>query len=244
MPAFNTVRRIYRRFTQKITDAEKAYDLWASSYDHQPGNLMLDLDEALITRFLETVPVSEQVIADIGCGTGRHWPKILERKPASLTGFDVSQKMLAQLQKKYPNAITHQLDKSGNLNVKDESVNLIVSTLTIAHMPNIETALTEWNRVLVKGGNIIITDYHPVALSKRANRTFSHEGKTIVVRNYVHPISNINELAASLNLKKIAFTEQVIDESMRPYYEKKNALHLYRQFYGTPIIFAIHFKKT
>lgn len=243
MPLLNSLRNFYHRFTQKITEPEKAYDLWAKQYDHQPGNLMLDLDEALFTRFLETVPVTDQVVADIGCGTGRHWKKILARKPQSLLGFDVSEQMLAELQRKYPQATTNHLGTEHQLSLPGESVNLIVSTLTIAHIENISEALREWKRVLTLGGSIIITDYHPVALSKGGNRTFSHNGETVAVRNHVHSIKYLNEIANDLGLQKIAFSEQLIDVTMKSYYENKNAVSLYQKFLGTPIIYAIHLKK-
>lgn len=51
----------------------EAYDIWSGSYDLQPGNLMLDLDEKIFTSLLKNIDLAEKEIADIGCGTGRHW---------------------------------------------------------------------------------------------------------------------------------------------------------------------------
>src|ERR1700739_4463189 len=68
----------------------EAYNLWALNYDVQPGNLMLDLDEILFSKLLAAIDIKNKAVADIGCGTGRHWDKILRGGPASLAGFDVS----------------------------------------------------------------------------------------------------------------------------------------------------------
>src|SRR5438045_907832 len=78
-------------------NAEWAYDLWSENYDDQPGNLMLDFDEEIFTMLLDKVDIKDRLVADMGCGTGRHWKKILNKKPGSLTGYDVSEGMLAKL---------------------------------------------------------------------------------------------------------------------------------------------------
>ena len=54
----------------------KAYDIWSHSYDAQPGNLVLDLDEMIFSTLLEDIDLEHKLVADIGCGTGRHWQKI------------------------------------------------------------------------------------------------------------------------------------------------------------------------
>ncbi len=82
----------------------EAYNLWADNYDAQPGNLMLDLDEFLFAKLLGKTDLKDKAVADIGCGTGRHWPKIFDCNPASLTGFDVSPGMLGKLKLKFPDA--------------------------------------------------------------------------------------------------------------------------------------------
>ena len=74
----------------KEKDSVEAYDIWSKNYDEQPDNLMLDLDEAVFTKLLASLPIQNKKVADIGCGTGRHWQKILNLRPAKLTGFDVS----------------------------------------------------------------------------------------------------------------------------------------------------------
>jgi ubiquinone/menaquinone biosynthesis C-methylase UbiE len=128
--------------------------------------------------------------------------------------------------------------------LENQSCDIIFSTLTIAHIENAEKALQEWNRVLKSGGEIIITDYHPTALAKGGKRTFNHNGKTIAVKNYVHSIDKLKDIARQLHLEVFRFIEKSIDESARPFYEKQNALNVYESWKGTPIIYGIHLKKS
>src|SRR6476619_2430727 len=74
MPILSTIKKIF--FNNRITlqkEAAEAYNLWAGNYDRQPDNLMLFLDNQLFHHFIQSVDISNQVVLDIGCGTGRHW---------------------------------------------------------------------------------------------------------------------------------------------------------------------------
>jgi ubiquinone/menaquinone biosynthesis C-methylase UbiE len=225
------------------TDPKDAYNLWANCYDNQPGNLILDLDEEIVSGMLEEINLGGKTVADIGCGTGRHWPKIISKGPSRLVGYDVSEGMLKKLQQKFPYPETYLLKGTDLPNLEDNSCALVFSTLTIAHIKDIPASLKEWNRVLKANGEMIITDYHPVALQNGSKRTFRHNNKTIAVRNFIHSIDEIRRIAGQLSLVEIRFTERMIDEAIKEYYEAQNALHLYEKFKGTPVIYGIHFKK-
>jgi ubiquinone/menaquinone biosynthesis C-methylase UbiE len=226
-----------------VSEPDAAYDLWAADYDSQPDNMMLAWDEEIFSSLINNMKLQNKVIADIGCGTGRHWKKIYEREPRKLIGFDVSEGMLSMLKQKFPESEICHLINDELKELENQSCNIIFSTLTIAHIKNAEKALHEWNRILTKGGEIIITDYHPTALAKGGRRTFNYHGKTIAVKNYIHSIEKLKGIVRKLDLEVIHFVEKSIDESARPFYEKQSALNVYECWKGTPIIYAIHLKK-
>jgi ubiquinone/menaquinone biosynthesis C-methylase UbiE len=248
MQAFSKFKKYFSKNNpkpvRKDTDPEPAYDLWSFNYDEQPDNLILALDELLFTDLIKNITIENKIVADVGCGTGRHWKKIIEKKPAQLSGYDVSQGMLNILRQKFPNAITHRLTDQHLPGLADQSCDIVISTLAIAHIENIEEVLVEWSRVLKPGGSIIITDYHPVALTKGGDRTFKHNNELIAIKNYIHPIDMMKQLAAQLQFQVLNFTEKKIDGSVKHYYEKQKALHIFEQFSGTPIIYGMHLKKS
>lgn len=219
------------------------YDLWSATYDEEPGNLMIALDEAVFRTLAEPVPVAHRVITDIGCGTGRHWAKLLAMGAQQLIGYDVSAGMLEKLRNKFPDAIARQISDCSLPEQPDQSVDIVISTLALAHMPDVAMALKEWHRILKPGGHILLTDYHPAALEQGATVTFAHHQQTVRVQHYIYPLETINALATQLGLQLQDTIVRVIDDRVKDFYATQNALPLYRQFYQVPILYGVRFYK-
>ena len=245
MTIFQKIERYFsgRLFSLENESPQAAYNAWAKDYDSQPDNLMLALDEEVFSALLNEVDIANSIIADIGCGTGRHWKKMFERKPQKLIGFDVSEGMLNMLQQKFANAETYLLVNDKLSQLQNKSCDIVISTLTIAHIKNADAAIAEWNRILKPGGHIIITDYHPSALQKGAKRTFKHDNKTVTVTNYVHTLANLRVIARQLHLQECRLIEREIDGSAKSFYEKNDALGVFEKWKGTPIIYGMCLKK-
>ena len=223
--------------------AVEAYDIWSGSYDAQPGNLMLDLDEILFSDLLSKVEIAGKQVTDIGCGTGRHWQKLYERSPAGLTGYDVSTGMLKQLRIKYPQAITKQITDDLLKDVATGSVDCIISTLTIAHIKNIDKAIASWSRLLKNGGDLLITDFHPATLAQGGKRSFKHDNRSFSVVNYVHPLDEVIKVFVNHGFYLVRKEEKFITDELRPYYENQQAIAVFDRYKGMPIIFGLHLKK-
>ncbi|HSU49900.1 MAG TPA: class I SAM-dependent methyltransferase [Segetibacter sp.] len=239
------VEKLFHKKPQPLLqkEPEEGYNLWAKNYDKQPGNLMLDFDEQVFTVLLDKVGVKDKTVADIGCGTGRHWSKIFNRNPASLHGFDVSAGMLLKLKEKFPKAETSLIKDDRFQNVEDGSFDVIISTLTIAHIKNIEQAIQAWARILKPAGELIITDFHPVALASGGKRTFKNKDEVISITNYIHSIGRIKEICFSCGMTTVAEEERVIDEAVKHYYQRQGAMHIYNQFKGVPMLYGIYLKR-
>jgi ubiquinone/menaquinone biosynthesis C-methylase UbiE len=221
----------------------EAYDLWSENYDTQPGNLMLDMDEAIFSELLSEVNLTGRQVADIGCGTGRHWPKILKSKPAGITGFDVSAGMLRRLEQKFPKAQTNQITDNLFADINTGTYDILLSTLTIAHIENIEEALRAWCRILKHKADIIITDFHPNALAFGGKRTFQHNSNNISIQNFVHYIYDIESILMQNDFYVVNKLERKIDESVKHYYIAKDALPVYEKFKDSRIIYGIHLRR-
>ncbi|HTR31366.1 MAG TPA: class I SAM-dependent methyltransferase [Puia sp.] len=243
MPILETLRQLLKPGRRPETEPAAAYDIWAHAYDSQPDNLMLALDHSLCGELLSPIPLAGKTIVDVGCGTGRHWAAIFSQSPGRLIGYDVSRGMLDRLRSKYPDAETCLLSGTALSGLGHSSCDLVLSTLTVAHIPDLPAALAEWNRVLKRGGDMVITDYHPTALARGGQRTFREGERLIAIRNHIYPLSHVLSITRRLGLTEIAACERTIDESMRPWYERQNSLPVFHRFLGVPIIFGLHLKK-
>jgi ubiquinone/menaquinone biosynthesis C-methylase UbiE len=223
-----------------VLEPVEAYNLWSAEYDTQTGNLMLDLDERVFSNLLNGLAISGKIVFDVGCGTGRHWQKLMDQEPANLTGFDISEGMLAKLKQKFPPASTILMKDDCNLEVENNSCDILVSTLTIAHIKNIREAIAEWCRVLKPVSDIIITDFHPDALALGALRTFRQNNKTLVINNYVHLVQFVRDQLLTNGFRIHDEESRKVDESVAHYYSAKNAMDLYHRFYGVPVIYGFH----
>src|SRR5437773_2062497 len=215
-------RRIGRRLgarRQRVGPVE-GYDRWAATYDAQPNNVVLALESPLFSELLARVVIEGNIVVDIGCGTGRHWPEILSRTPAELIGVDPSLGMLERLKARYPTASTictrgHDLAEIG-----DGSCDLIVSTLALAHIPSAAGAIGEWRRILRRGGAMLITDFHPDAIRAGMRRTFVTGGETLQLEHHATDLSRLRGIAAECGLDVVRVEERAIDDSVQPLFER------------------------
>jgi len=250
MSLLNLIKKVVRRIVppKQPLGAAKAYDLLAAAYDSQSDNLLIYLDDQVFATMSESISCEGKVLADIGCGTGRHWQKLLSEKPSRLIGYDVSEKMLQILRQKFPQAETQVLKDNSLQGLQEGSCDIIISNLVIGYIEDLESAFAEWNRVLKPGGIVMITELHPDAL-QRGNgvRAFSHDKRTVQIKNYSHPLQKINMLATALQWEALSFIERRIDESIRPFYQAQDALGIYERLYedagNVAILYGWQFRK-
>ena len=238
-------RRIGRRLgarLQRVGPVE-GYDRWAATYDAQPDNVVLALESPLFSELLARVVIEGNIIVDIGCGTGRHWPEILSRTPAGLIGVDPSPRMLERLKAHYPDARTACAEGDHLPEIADASSDLIISTLALAHIPGAASAIGEWCRILRRGGAILITDFHPGAIRAGMKRTFFSGGETIEIEHYATDLDRLRHIATECGLTAVFAAERAIDESVRPLFERAQYLKAYEKHKGQPLVFGMHFIK-
>jgi len=228
-----------KSYFNNILPAEAAYDIWAENYDNQPNNLIFYYDKIILTDLIYKINLKQKVILDYGCGTGRNWQKLLEYEPEKLIGCDISVQMLDKLNSKYGNAETHVI-KNDKLPFPDNKfVDIIISTLVIAHIKKIKCVFSEWDRVLKNSASIIITDFHPELLAAGGLRTFRNKDAYITIKNTIHEISDIENQLSSLGFKTVNLIEKKIQPDVKHFYEMNNAIHIYEKFKGAPFIYGI-----
>ena len=148
-------------------DAVAGYAAWASVYD-EPGNALIDLEEPVVRRVFDDLPVG--TVLDAACGTGRH-AEFLHGAGHRVLGVDDSPEMLARARERVPGAELRR-GRLDALPVADGSVDAVVCALALTHVESLAPVLAEFARVLRPGGRLVISDLH-------------HE---MVLRNSVPPV--------------------------------------------------------
>jgi ubiquinone/menaquinone biosynthesis C-methylase UbiE len=237
------LRPLLRRFLALgPREAASAYDLWSATYDEEPDNLLVLLDEGLFEDLLRRVEVRGKRVVDVGCGTGRHWNKILAYGPLELVGYDVSPGMLARLRRKHPGAAVHRASAEALSHTAAQSCDLLVSTLALSHVQSVDAVLHEWARVLRDGGDVLLTDFHPAAAAV-AETTFVHRGRLITVEKYVHPLPTLEAALRESGFELLGREERVIDESVRHHYVRADKGAVFERMRGTPLLYGMHLRK-
>jgi ubiquinone/menaquinone biosynthesis C-methylase UbiE len=232
-----------KRTSEIIRTPKEGYKIWSESYDDEKDNLMLTYDEIILKTLLSKIDLSGKTILDYGCGTGRNWFELLKHDPDRIIGCDISSEMIDRLKRKYSFAESF-LIKNDKLNfLSNKECDIIISTLVISHVYDIENLFIEWDRVLKDSGDIIISDFHPDLFAKGGTRTFKQAGKSYKIQNYIHHLREIEELLCRYGFTKITLIEKMIDEEVKGFYIKKNAEHIYSRFMGIPFIYGIYLKR-
>jgi ubiquinone/menaquinone biosynthesis C-methylase UbiE len=118
-----------------------------------------------LARFqrLTPIPPHSQVL-DVGCGTGLGLQLLHTRAhAATLTGVDADAKQIARsrarLSRHHIPAQLHVADATA-LPLPAASFDVVTSFGCLHHLPNWQTALTDWARVLKHGGLLYLHEYY------------------------------------------------------------------------------------
>jgi ubiquinone/menaquinone biosynthesis C-methylase UbiE len=188
------------------------------------------------------VEVERKRVVDVGCGTGRHWGKILAREPADLVGYDVSPGMLEKLRQKYPQSTVHLARRYRLWCTPAESCDLVVSTLALSHFASARAAFDEWARVLRAGGDVLVTDLHP-AVAARSRTTFRYHEQILSVKTYVRPLASLRAAIARSGLEPVAFSEAPLDDALVSRCERAEMRTVFEKMKGLPFLYGMHLRK-
>lgn len=106
--------------------------------------------------------VKGKKVLDAGCAAGWYTKWLLE-KGASVIALDFSPNMIEMTKKRVGNkAQIIRADLNEPLNfIEDESIDVVLSSLTLHYIKNWDVVMSEFNRILKKDGQLIISIHHP-----------------------------------------------------------------------------------
>lgn len=171
-------------------DVEHFYNLISSDYTEMLARLVPRYRE-MLWMILDYVPkdLNPKRIVDLGCGTGNLSEGILNQYPeAEVLAVDLSESILKEASlrlKNYPN-ITYLNKDFNQLHLEDNSIDLIVSSIAIHHLTDIqkEKLLKKIYAWLSPNGVIIFGDQFSGSTAARYlqhmdNWKLTSEGKNV-----------------------------------------------------------------
>lgn len=149
-------------FTNKDSVSFSSYEEMAEHYfkyvDTKPFNAYYERPATI-----SLLPkVEGKKVLDAGCAAGWYTKWLLDNG-ANVTALDFSPKMIEMTKKRVGNkAQIIRADLNNPLDfIEDKSMDIILSSLTLHYLRNWDTVMSEFNRILVDGGQLVFSVHHP-----------------------------------------------------------------------------------
>ena len=130
------------------------YDDLAETY--AAGRHLFDTTP-MLADFARDLPVGAQIL-DAGCGAGEPTARYFVDRGDTVTGIDLSERMLALARRQVPEATFQRLDMR-NLAFPPASFDAITAVYTVFHLPRVDhvALFAGFARVLKPGGKLLLT---------------------------------------------------------------------------------------
>lgn len=137
--------------------AAQSFDRTAAGYDRMGD---LHEDDAIMSWLVTVLPAAGGRALDLGCGAGRH-AVLLAGRFTHVDAIDLSGPMveIARARRARPNITYRQadlLDATGS-----GEYDLVLSAMTLHHVPDLQAALAHIGGLLAPGGRIVLVDPYP-----------------------------------------------------------------------------------
>lgn len=150
---------------QNIYDNEKFFKGYKHLRDTQSG-LNEVLEQPAIKNLLPRLDGLS--ILELGCGMGDFSKYCIEQGAKHVTALDISTNMLeiARSNNNHPR-ISFRNESIENMEISENSYDLIVSSLALHYVENYHEVLQKMNKALKQGGYLVFSIEHPITLANK-----------------------------------------------------------------------------
>lgn len=138
------------------------YDRFARDYAHHSATSPYNVDYERPAMAAHLPDLRNKFVLDAGCASGEFIPELLDRG-AHVTALDASAELLAIVRGRFDDrVVTVQADLNAPLTLlRDNSFDLILSSLTIHYIENLHQLFSEFRRVLKPDAELLFSTHHP-----------------------------------------------------------------------------------
>ena len=154
-------------------------------------------------------------VLDVGTGTGDFITVLKEVFPeAKVTGIDPDTGSLKEAAAKFPKVIFHEMSAE-KMTFQDKTFDLVSISMALHHLPDIQRALREMQRVVKKGGWIIVNELFSDNLNpaQEVHKMFHH---------FRSKIDRLNGISHQESFKKEQIIEMVKSSGIKVILEFEN----------------------
>jgi malonyl-CoA O-methyltransferase len=213
--------------------ARDAYRLWAPHYKAETA--VSFLEDGLVAAL--GAPTTGRRLLDVGCGTGR---RLRVARASLAVGVDLAPEMLAWVG---PAPALAAADVRA-LPFAAGTFDVVWCRLVIGHVRDLAGAYAELARVCRRGGDVVVTDFHPAAVAAGHRRTFRDTLGTVrEVEHFVHRTSGHERAARFAGLELVDCREACVGPAVRAFYAAADRLDAYDAQRGLSLVLALAFRK-
>lgn len=175
---------------------------WAATYDEH-DNPLIQVEQPVMAELLGNL--SDAVVLDLGCGTGRLMGMAARKGARWTVGVDRCEEMIHRVSGLTVVAEITQLPFAGC------SFDCVMAGLTIGYVTDLERFIREAARVLKPDGRLICSDLHPCGERLGWKRTYPQaDGRTGVAPSHTHHFSDIHRALRNAGLDLIDVREPIL----------------------------------
>ena len=194
----------------QTVSATAGYDEWSEFYD---ATVSERLDLPLLNKSLSLKSRTFRDALDLGCGSGRIGCWLKQRSVKNIDGIDLSEGMLQQAFRKGCYRALKLADMSST-GLPNASYDLIVNSMAVEHVEDLNAYYVEGSRLLKTGGFLVTIGFHQYFLLSGIPTHFERcDGSPVAIRNYIHLFSDRFSAATVNDFILSEIDETIIDKS-------------------------------